>query len=82
MERLEVRLDREHRRRLEDVARSRGSTISEAVRRMIDVAYEQVLMDERKRAVERLAGLEVEEVPDPDVLARQLEDAHGSPSLY
>lgn len=82
MERLEVRLDREHRRRLEEVARYRGSNISEAVRRMIDRAYEQELMKERRRAVERLSGLEVEDVPDPDVLTKQLEGAHESPRLY
>lgn len=82
MERLEVRLDREHRRRLEEVARYRGSNISEAVRRMIDLAYEQELTKERRRAVERLSGLEVEDVPDPDVLTKQLEDAHEPPRLY
>lgn len=82
MERLEVRLDGEHRRRLDRVARSSGSTVSEVVRRMIDAAYEQELLEERRRAVERLAGLELEDVPDPDVLAEQLEGAHESPRLY
>lgn len=80
-ERLDVRLDREHRRKLEEAARSRGLTVSEMVRRMIEQAYEQELRTERRRAAEELSGLEVEEVPDPETLSRQLEGAHEPPGL-
>ena len=41
--RLDVRLDAEHRRRLEEVAQERGMPISEVVRCLIDVAYEDIL---------------------------------------
>jgi hypothetical protein len=80
-ERLDVRLDREHRRKLEEVARSRGLTVSEMVRRMIEQAYEHELRVERIRAAEELSGLGVEEVPDPATVGRQLEGAHEPPDL-
>ena len=41
---------------------------------------ERLLTDDdikrRKEAAERLAALEVEDVPDPDTLSRELEAAH------
>ena len=80
-ERLDVRLDREHRRKLEEVARARGLTVSEMVRWMIEHAYEQKLGAERRKAAEELSGLEVEEVPDPATLGRQLEGAHEPSGL-
>ena len=41
--RLDVRLDTEHRRRLEELAKRRGEAISEVVRGLIDAAYEDIL---------------------------------------
>ena len=49
--RLDVRLDSEHRRRLEELAEENGVPISEVVRRLIDGAYEDVLRARRKQAV-------------------------------
>jgi hypothetical protein len=80
-DRLEVRLDREHRRKLEEIARSRELTVSETVRRIIEQTYEQELRARRRKAAEGLSRLEVEEVPDPDTLTRQLEGAHEPPDL-
>ena len=73
MGRLDVRLDAERRRRLEEVVEERGVTISDVVRDLIDDAYEAVMRQRRIQAVERLVGLEVEDPPDPATLSRQLE---------
>jgi hypothetical protein len=77
--RLEIRLDTEHRRKLEELAQSRDTSISDLVRNLLDHAYEEWLRAERHRAVERLASLNIEDVPDPDVLARQLDGTYDLP---
>ena len=71
--RLDVRLDAEHRRRLEEVAQERGMPISEVVRCLVDVAYEDILRTRRNLAVERLIGLNVEDPPDPETLSDRVE---------
>ena len=80
--RLDVRLDSEHRRRLEEVARESGVPMSEIVRRLIDDAYEDIVRARRQQAIERLIGLNVEDPPDPDALSRELEAAHESGGLH
>ena len=80
--RLDVRLDFEHRRRLEELAQENGVPISEVVRRLIDVGYEDVLRARRKQAIERLIGLNVEDPPEPDTLSRELEAAHEPGGLH
>ena len=76
MARLDVRLDAERRRRLEELAAMRGESISQVVRCLIDEAYEAVMRERRREAVRRLAGLEVEDPPDAATLSRELEAAH------
>ena len=76
MARLDVRLDTERRRRLEELAAMRGESISQVVRCLIDEAYEAVMRERRWEAVRRLAGLEVEDPPDAATLSRELEAAH------
>ena len=80
--RLDVRLETEHRRRLEELARDRGVPISDVVRSLIDGAYEEIMRQRRVRAANRLAGLSVEDPPDPDILSRQLEESHEPGGLY
>lgn len=81
-ERLEVRLDQERRRKLDELARAQGVPVSEAVRSLIDQAYEGVLLRERRRqAAQTLARLEVEEVPEPDELSRQLDGTYEPTGL-
>ena len=82
MARLDVRLDTERRRRLEELAAARAKPISEVVRRLIDDAYEDVLRERRRQAVERLISLEVEDPPDAATLSRELEAAHEPGGLY
>ena len=73
MARLDVRLDTERRRRLEEVVEERGVPISDVVRCLIDDAYEEIVRVRRKRAIERLIELNVENPPDPETLSRELE---------
>ena len=80
--RLDVRLDSEHRRRLEELAGESGVPISEIVRRLIDGAYEDIVRARRKQAIERLIGLNVEDPPEPDTLSRELEAAHEPGGLH
>ena len=80
--RLDVRLDSERRRRLEEIVDERGTPISEVVRSLIDDAYEDVMRERRRLAVERLVSLEVEAPLDPDDLSRELEAAHEPGGLH
>ena len=82
MPRLDVRLDAERRRRLEEIVARRGAPISEVVRRLIDDAYEGVMWERRREAVGRLLKLEVEDPPDAATLSRALEAAHAPDGLY
>ena len=80
-DRLDVRLDREHRERLDAIAASRHMPISAVIRGMIDETYEAVDRADRLRTVRELAGLNVEDVPDPETLSRQLGSAYAAPDI-
>ena len=82
MARLDVRLDAEQRRRLEEVVEESGLPISDVVRSLIDDAYEEVMRRRRMSAVEHLIRLEVEDPPDPATLSRELEGAYEPGGLY
>ena len=82
MARLDVRLDDERRRRLEELVQERGDPISDVVRRLIDDAYEDILRRRRRQAAERLTRLEVEDPPDAATLARELKAAHDPNGLH
>ena len=74
--RLEVRLDEKRRAQLEEIADTQGASISEVVRALIDDAYEAMIQEDRRRAVEELINLRGEVMPDPEELSRQLASAH------
>ena len=67
---------------MEELVEGRGVPISEVVRCLIDDAYEDVMGERRRKAVERLIGLEVEDPPDADALCRELEASHEPGGLY
>ena len=78
-ERLEIRLEREARGKLEEVAAVRGTSVSELVRALIERSYEEeVAGAARLAAAERIGALEIEDVPEPDELKRQFSEAHGT----
>ncbi len=74
--RLEVRLDEKRRTQLEEIAGMQGASISEVVRVLIDDAYEAMIQEDRRRAVQELIKLRGEAMPDPEELSRQLASAH------
>jgi len=75
-ERLDVRLDQERRRKLWELAAEQDAPVSKTIRRLIDKAYEDTLGARRRRAAQKLGQLEIEDVPDPATLNRQLEGAY------
>jgi len=75
-DRYEIRLDSEHRRKLSELAVVRDAPASEVVREIIDEAYENVLREKRIAAARELAAMEIEDVPDPETLSRQLESTY------
>ena len=80
--RLDVRLDSERRRRLDELVKERGEPISEVVRCLIDDAYDCIVQERRRLAVQRLIELEVEDPPDAATLSRELEAAHEPGGLH
>jgi hypothetical protein len=64
------------------LAQEKGAAISDVVRSLIDGAYEDILRNRRKEAIERLIGLNVEDPPDPDILSRELGAAHEPGGLH
>jgi uncharacterized protein (DUF1778 family) len=74
-ERVEVRLDPETRGKLKEVAAARGSSISELVRDLIQRSHEEeVAGAARLAAAERIGQMEVQDVPEPAELKRQLSE--------
>lgn len=71
-ERYEIRLDKEHRARLGELAATYGVPGSALVRDMIDRLYEDEQRKRRVEAVKRLSQLDAEDVPDMATLRRQL----------
>ena len=80
--RLDVRLDQERRRKLKTLAAARKVPVSQVVRELIDLAYENVQGQSRRHAAEALCALEVTDVPDPQTLSRSLDGAHALPDPY
>jgi Arc/MetJ-type ribon-helix-helix transcriptional regulator len=77
-ERVEVRLDPKTRGKLEEVVAARGSSVSELVRSLIERSHEEeVAGAARLAAAERIGRMEVENVPEPAELKRQLSETHG-----
>lgn len=81
-ERLEIRLDPERRRQLVSIAQQRGVSISDLIRELIDRAVDDAGWEERREAVRKIAEAQVEDVPDPEELSRQLDETYALPDLY
>jgi hypothetical protein len=80
-ERIEVRLDPETRGKLEEMAAARGSPVSELARSLSLRCYEEEVAGAARLAAERIGRMEVEDVPQPTELKRQLSEAHGGGAL-
>ena len=76
-DRIEVRLDAEHVKKLGELKAVYHASASEVVRRAIDEAWEEAEMERRKEALGRLLAIEIDEdLPDPEELSRQLNDRY------
>jgi predicted DNA-binding protein len=78
-ERYEIRLDTEHKRRLRELAAAYGVPASQVVKDLIDKALEDRRQKARMRAAEELASINGEDVPDMEVLKRQLGRSRNYP---
>lgn len=78
-ERLEVRLEPGQREKLERMARTRGVSVAAVVRDLVESGYEDLELAERLAAARRIGALHIEDLPEPEELARQLAETHDSP---
>jgi len=81
-ERFEIRLDPERRKWLSQVAKDEGETAADAFRRLLDLGYEVWMKERRLAAVRCIAEANLEDVPDPEELSRQLDSTHDIPDPY
>lgn len=51
--------------------------MSAVIREAIELLREKRDYEERKRAVDEITAMEIEEMPDPDELARQMNSRYG-----
>jgi len=75
-ERLDVRLDGEHRHKLAKILEARSSTVSTVIRTWIDQAYAELEHERRRQAALRLTQMQIEDVPDPQAVKKQLAAAY------
>ncbi|MEA2642087.1 MAG: hypothetical protein QOF51_3481 [Chloroflexota bacterium] len=82
-QRLEVRLDEDHQKKLTQLVEWSKEPVAEIVREAIDDAYEKASYERRRAAVERLIRMESPgDALDPDELNRELDEMHDIPDLY
>jgi Arc/MetJ-type ribon-helix-helix transcriptional regulator len=74
--RLEMRLDDELYEDLAQLAAERQISVSAVVREAIRLLREAHDYEARKRAVDEIAAMKIEEMPDPDELARQMDSMY------
>ena len=77
--RVEMRLDDETYRDLAEMAAEQQTSVTATVREAIRLLREKRDYEERKRAVDELAAMEIEEMPDPEELARQMDSRYDWP---
>ena len=75
-ERLQILIDPDRRARLDQIAASRGTSIAVLVREAIDAQFPDD-QQERRRAGEAILALEPIDLPSPEELRRELDDAHA-----
>jgi len=74
--RVEMRLDDETYEDLAELAAEGQTSVTATVREAIRLLREHRDRDERKRAVDEIAAMEIEEMPGPEELNRQLDSTH------
>lgn len=71
----------EHRQRLAAIAALRATSLDAVLRDLIDRGFAEVDRQARVLTAERIGRLNIELVPDPQELARELDEVHGLPHL-
>lgn len=77
--RLDIRLDTERRRKLDELAQNRHMSISDLIRLLLDSEYDEWLTTQRLEAAHAISTLTTEDVPEPELLDRQLGEAYEPP---
>jgi Arc/MetJ-type ribon-helix-helix transcriptional regulator len=76
-DRIEVRLDAEHVKKLGELKAAYHASASEVVRRAIDEAWQDQEHARRKRALDAVLAFDgIEDMPDPEELKRQNEETY------
>jgi hypothetical protein len=79
--RLEMRLDASEHDKLVALA-ERDPSLSDAVRRLIDEAYEVLMYAKRREAIERIANADLGPPPELDELRRLVNEAASPAGLH
>lgn len=74
--RVEFRIDEDTAETLSELVARRKTTVSEVLREAVRRMDEQEQRERRRRIVDELAAMEIEEMPDPQELKRQLDSMH------
>ena len=77
--RVEMRLDDETYDDLAELAAERQISLTATIREAIKLLRDERDYRERKRAVDEIAAMEIEELPDPEELKRQLDSMYDHP---
>jgi hypothetical protein len=80
-QRIDIRLDSARKRKLKDMAERRGASVSEVLREAIDRLYEGEVQDARRRAAQAIIAMQIEDLPDPAELKRQMNEAYGADAV-
>lgn len=78
-ERIEFKLDARTKHLLEELARSRGQSLGEAIRELLqkELAAFALPSQDRQRAAQELVGLKIERLPRPKELEEEIGLALG-----
>lgn len=79
--RVEIRLDEEHRQRLDDIVEERDASVSEVLRGLINSEWEAIMLERRRQLVREIASFQGKVPEDPMDLFRELESRFESDSL-
>lgn len=79
---LVLHLDKEQKAKLEEVAKAREMPVSKLMHQLIDEAYEEAMIEKRLQLVREMAEANLEDMPDPEELKRQILTKYDDKSLY
>lgn len=75
-ERLAVRIESQQKKKLAEMAEREGRSVSDVVRRLIDEALESDRREYLLGLIDEMGKLNIEDVPEPEELSRQLAEKY------